>query len=91
MAEESNTWQKVQELLNQIEERMLATLPPEGVSLTPADLIAAGMYWRCMSLFHSIILLLNNNQPEEALMLSRSLFTDSLRMRGLEAAGKKTG
>jgi hypothetical protein len=88
MAEKSNTWQKVQELLAQIEKRMLAALPQEGVSVTPADAIAVGMYWRCMSLFGSIILLLNNDQPEEALMLWRSLFTESLRMRELEAAGK---
>jgi hypothetical protein len=87
MAEKSNTWQKVQEHLAQIEKRMLATLPQEGVSITPADAIAVGMYWRCMSLFRSIILLLNNNQPEEALMLWRSLFTESLRMRELKAAG----
>jgi hypothetical protein len=89
MAGESNTWQKVQELLDQIEKSMLSTLPPEGISHTLADAIALGMYWRCMSLFRSIILLLTNNQPEEALMLWRSLFTDSLRMRELEAAGKK--
>jgi hypothetical protein len=89
MAEKSNTWQKVQELLAQIEKRMLAALPQEGVSVTPADAIAVGMYWRCMSLFGSIILLLNNDQPEEALMLWRSLFTESLRMRELEAAGKR--
>ena len=89
MVDESDTWQKVQELLDQIEKRILSTLPPEGISVKPADTIAVGMYWRCMSLYHSIILLLTNNQPEEALMLWRSLFTDSLRLRELEAAEVK--
>ena len=68
---------------------MLSALPAEGISVTPPDAIAVGMYWRCMSLFRGIVLLLNNNLPEEALMLWRSLFTDSLRMRELEAAGKQ--
>lgn len=89
MTEESNTWQDIKVLLEQIEESMLSTLPAEGVSVTLADSIAVGIYWRCMSLFRSIILLLSNNQPEEALMLWRPLFTDSLRIRELEAAGKK--
>src|SRR5215213_2451653 len=89
MAENSNVWEGVRELLEQIEETMLAALPAEEISVTPVDAVALGMYWRCMSLFRSIVLLLNNNQAEEALMLWRTLFTDSLRMRELEAAGKK--
>jgi hypothetical protein len=89
MADESNVWVRVRELLERIEKSILSGLPEEGVSVTPADAIAVGMYWRCMSLFYSIILLLNNNQPEEALMLWRALFSDSLRLRELEAAGKK--
>jgi len=89
MAENSNVWEGVRELLEQIEETMLAALPAEEISVTPVDAVALGMYWRCMSLFRSIVLLLNNNQPEEALMLWRALFTDSLRMRELEAVGKE--
>lgn len=68
---------------------MDAAFPTEGISVTRADRIALDIYTRCMSLFRSIALLLNNNQAEEALMLWRSLFTDSLRMRELAAAEKK--
>jgi len=89
MTEQSNNWKEVRQLLEQIEEKMLSSLPAEGVSVTPADAIAVGMYWRCISLYRGILLLLDNNQPEEALMLWRSLFTDSLRIRELEAAEKK--
>jgi Family of unknown function (DUF5677) len=89
MAGNSNAWEDVGEVLEDIEERLLSSVPVEEISVTPADAIALSMYWRCMSLFRSIILLLSNNQPEEALMLWRSLFTDSLRMRELAAAEKK--
>jgi hypothetical protein len=89
MAEESNVWEGVRDLLERIEERMDAAFPAEGISVTPADAIALGIYSRCVSLFRSIVLLLSNNQPEEALMLWRSLFTDSLRMRELAAVGKE--
>jgi hypothetical protein len=89
MAGNSNAWEDVREVLERIEEMLLSSVPVEEISVTPADAIALGMYWRCMSLFRSIALLLNNNQAEEALMLWRSLFTDSLRMRELAAAEKK--
>jgi hypothetical protein len=89
MAGNSNAWEDVREVLERIEERLLSSVPVEEISVTPADAVALGMYWRCMSLFRSIALLLNNNQAEEALMLWRSLFTDSLRMRQLAAAEKK--
>jgi hypothetical protein len=88
MADERNVWEGVRDLLERIEERMDATVPAE-ISVTPADATALGMYSRCMSLFRSIGLLLSNNQPEEALMLWRSLFTESLRMRELAAVGKE--
>jgi hypothetical protein len=89
MAGNSNAWEDVREVLERIEERMDAAFPTEGISVTRADRIALDIYTRCMSLFRSIALLLNNNQAEEALMLWRSLFTDSLRMRELAAAEKK--
>jgi hypothetical protein len=89
MTGNSNAWEDVRNLLERIEERMDAAFPAEGISVTRADRIALDIYTRCMSLFRSIALLLNNNQAEEALMLWRSLFTDSLRMRQLAAAEKK--
>lgn len=89
MAGNSNAWEDVREVLERIEDRLLSSGPAEEISVAPADAIALNMYFRCISLFRSITLLLNNNQGEEALMLWRALFTDSLRMMELEAAGKK--
>jgi hypothetical protein len=89
MAEHSKAWEAVREVLELIEERLLSSVPAEEISVAKADVIALNMYFRCISLFRSITLLLNNNQGEEALMLWRALFTDSLRMRELAAAGKK--
>ena len=45
------------------------------------------MYWRCVSLFRSVLILLDNHYPEEALFLARSLFEESLRLMQLNDAG----
>jgi hypothetical protein len=89
MAGDIKAWEAVREVLERIEEKLLSSGPAEEISVAQADAIALNIYFRCISLFRSITLLLNNNQAEEALMLWRALFTDSLRMRELEAAGKK--
>lgn len=45
------------------------------------------MYWRSMSIFRSILILLDNHYPEEALFLARSLFEESLQLMQLNDAG----
>jgi hypothetical protein len=89
MAGDSKAWEAVRDVLERIEERLLSSGPAEEMSVAGADVIALNMYFRCISLFRSITLLLNNYQAEEAFMIWRSLFTDSLRMRELEATGGK--
>jgi len=71
MADESNVWEGIRDLLELIEERMDAAFSAEEISVTPAGTIALGICSRCMSLFRGIVILLSNNQPEEALMLWR--------------------
>lgn len=66
---------------------MLDSTPREVIELSPPDAHALGMYWRCVSLFRSLLILLDNNFPEEALFLARSLFEESLRLMQLNDAG----
>jgi len=91
MAEESNVWKDVRELLEQIKEKVLSSTPSEIRTSESIDnltlQIALPMYWRCVGLFRSVLILLDNNQPEEALILARSLFAESLRLMELDAAG----
>ncbi len=87
MSEESNVWQDVRGLLERIKEKVLSSSPSKEITVATADGLTLGMYWRCVSLFRSVLILLDNNQPEEALILARSLFAESLRLMELEDAG----
>jgi hypothetical protein len=87
MAEESNVWTDVRGLLEQIKEKVSSSRPIGRFSVTRADGLILDMRQRCVSLFSSVLILLDNNQPEEALILARSLFTESLRLMELEDAG----
>ncbi len=78
MAEESNVWTDVRGLLEQIKEKVSSSRPIGRFSVTRADGLILDMRQRCVSLFSSVLILLDNNQPEEALILARSLFTESL-------------
>lgn len=66
---------------------MLDSTPREVIELSPPDLHALGMYWRCVSLFRSLLILLDNHFPEEALFLARTLFEESLQLMQLNDAG----
>lgn len=87
MSEESNVWQDVRGLLERIKEKVLSSSPSKEITVATADGLTLGMYWRCVSLFRSVLILLDNDQPEEALILARSLFAESLRLMELEDAG----
>lgn len=87
MADSSNIWEDVRELLERIKEQARSTPPQIPFEVTPPDAQILGMYWRCVSLFRSLLILLDNNYPEEALILARSLFEDSLRLMDLKDAG----
>jgi hypothetical protein len=66
---------------------VLYSTPRDVIELSPPDVDALGMYWRCVSLFRSLLILLDNHYPEEALFLARSLFEESLRLMQLNDAG----
>jgi hypothetical protein len=87
MAAESNVWTDVRALLERIKEEVRSSRPSGEISVAPADGLILNMYQRCVSLFRSVLILLDDNQPEEALILARSLFVESLRLMELEDAG----
>ena len=66
---------------------MLDSTPQEVIELSPPDSQALGMYWRCVSLFRSLLILHDDHYPEEALFLARSLFEESLQLMQLNDAG----
>ncbi len=84
---QTNIWEYVKERIQRIEEEIRAAHPREAFEVTPVDGLILGMYWRCVSLYRGVLVLLNNNQPEESLMLGRSLFAESLRLMELAEAG----
>ena len=84
MAEESNVWSDVRGLLERIEVRVRSSILPENFSVTTINGQVLDIYQRCKSLFRSVLILLDNNQPEEALIIARSLFVESLRLMELE-------
>jgi hypothetical protein len=87
MAQGSDPWNNVRELLARIEELMSSSHPRGGFDVARPDEATLSMYWRCVSLFRSVLLLLDNRYPEEALILARSLFEESLRLKELQDAG----
>jgi hypothetical protein len=70
MVEDSNIWKDSRELLERIEGQALASRPREAITVETPDLLTLQMYWRCVSLFRSALILLENNHPEEALILA---------------------
>ncbi|MDP8951067.1 MAG: DUF5677 domain-containing protein [Actinomycetota bacterium] len=87
MAQDSNLWGTVRELLRQVEQTLRSSYPRGEISIARPDEATLSMYWRCVSLFRSVLILLDNGFPEEALILARSLFEESLRLMELEDAG----
>ena len=53
------------------------------------DIATLQIFWRCYSLCRAIILLLREKFAEEALALSRALFTDSLNLSELAEVGDR--
>ena len=74
MAGESNVWTDVRGLLEQIKEKVGSSHPTGKFPVTTADGLILDIRQRCVSLFSGVLILLDNNQPEEALILARSLY-----------------
>lgn len=71
------------ELLKRIRHELRNIVPAEFVEVTPADSVILGMYWRSVRLYDGVVVLLENNLPEEAMFLARSAFEESLKLREL--------
>ena len=58
---------------------------PKGVFEIPAAHIqvVVAIFWRAVRLYDGVLVLLKNQQPEEAMFLARSLFEDGLRLQEL--------
>lgn len=87
MAQESNVWVEVRELLERVKVIVGSSGPSGEITVARVDGLSLDMYQRCKSLFRSVLLLLDGNHPEEALILARSLFIESLRLMEMEDAG----
>ena len=74
------------QLLGRVSAQVLAIVPKGTIEKPKADQHIFAMLVRCMSLFNGIVILLEQDQAEEALILARSLFEDSLRLAQLADA-----
>lgn len=56
---------------------------------THVGAFAMSMFWRSRRLFEGILLLLRHGQPEEAIILGRSLFEECLRLREVQLDARR--
>jgi hypothetical protein len=77
----------VLEFLRRVESAIRANKPTDSISVTSADQFLVHLSSRVRSHYRGVLCLLDADLPEEAMGLARSLFTDSLRLQELEAAG----
>jgi hypothetical protein len=64
---------------------VLASVPQAEMEVPTHEAYILGMFWRCVRLFDGAVLLLRAELPEEAAILARSLFEESLRLQQLAA------
>jgi hypothetical protein len=57
------------------------------LEIRPSDRFILSMFWRSVRLFRASVLLLREDLPEEALIVGRSAFVESLRLAELAAVG----
>jgi hypothetical protein len=80
---------RIIDLLKRISTKVQEVHPKEPTKVSSPDGYILGMYFRSISLFGSIITLLENDFAEEALILARSLFEESLHLAELAEAGNE--
>jgi hypothetical protein len=82
--------ERVFSLLERVEKAIMGYGPKDFFEATLSDTFILPMYSRCRSLFQGVVALLKREFPEEALILGRSLFIESLRLTELaEAQGTR--
>jgi hypothetical protein len=75
------------ELMRRVREIVLGHHVGVVIETTPADARVLRMYWRIASLLEGACLLLDARLPEEAIMLGREMFTDSLHLMEIASRG----
>lgn len=78
---------QVAALLARTRDEVLKCVPNDYFAIASVDGFVVSLSWRSFRLFDGIVALIDKNLPEEALILSRALFTDALRLAELQAAG----
>jgi hypothetical protein len=68
------------ELMRRVREIVLGHHEGEVMEMTPVDAYVLMMYSRIRSLLQGVCVLLNDRLPEEAIILGREMFTDSLNL-----------
>jgi len=85
-SKKESLWDKVLPHAEELH-RLVSLNVPKGVfDVTPsANIHIVGMLWRALRLYEGVLILLKAQLPEEAMILGRSLFEVSLRLKQLEA------
>jgi hypothetical protein len=79
------SWSAIQEQAERLQRLVRAFVPRVEFEVPTHHAYMLGMFWRCVRLFDGALLLLKAELPEEAAILSRSLFAESLRLQQLAA------
>jgi hypothetical protein len=74
------TWPDVLALAKELLQEIRDRTPKQAVEVQTAHALILGMFWRAVRLYQGILLLLEAHLPEEAAILARSLFEESLRL-----------
>lgn len=75
------------ETIHKIQKIAQGITPSGFIEYKKIDFPTINLYWRCFSNFCAILVLLDENYAEEAFSLSRSLFTDSMRLMQISELG----
>src|SRR5436190_14065033 len=78
-------WQLVERECERLLAALRASATSEPQEIPTHHVYVLGMYWRCVRLFDATLLLLKAELPEEAAIVARSLFEESLRLQQLAA------
>jgi predicted transcriptional regulator len=79
------SWAAVERQAERLLRMVRAFAPKAEIEVPTHQVYILGMFWRCVRLFDAALLLLKAELPEEAAILSRSLFEESLRLQQLAA------
>lgn len=80
-----SVWPAVDVQAKRLLQMARASVPRAEVEVPTHQAYILGMFWRCVRLFDGAFLLLKAELPEEAAILARSLFEESLRLQQLAA------